>query len=133
MFHKEELELAIHAAADVPGDRVVRCAVRSHALRSAHRLHERAPFSYVGRKPRSQEDVVLLYPKAVKAAGVEYHAHVRVSGKGKVFQGSIPSAERIAVYDIHGIAVSHSNIYIPTREQLRSRCGGKQHKAHKRQ
>src|SRR5271170_415228 len=131
MFHEQELELAIHTAADIPGDRIMRCAIRCGALCPAQSVHEGSPLSIIHRESGPQENVVLLDSKPVKAASIQYRPQVRVPGERKIFHRGIPSAEGIAVcrYNVDGIAVGSSDIHISTREQLRPRGGREQHQA----
>lgn len=133
--HKEELELTIHAAADVFRDGVMAYVVRQHPLGSDHHLYEWPPLSIIHGEPGTYKKVVLLDADPVEATSIQHHANVRVPGEGKVFNGGIPSAKGIAVGRDHidEIAVGSSDVHIPTREQLRSRCGREQHKAQERQ
>ena len=135
MVHKEKLELAIHAAADVFGDRVVTYVVRQHPLGSAHHLYEWPPLSIILREPGPDKNVVLLDADPVEAASIQHYPKVGMPGEGKVFNGGVPSAKGIAVGSDHidEIAVGNSDIYISTREQLRSRWGREQHQAQERQ
>src|SRR5271156_4722883 len=127
MLQDEELEFAVHAAAGIQDEGITRDAVGGYALPSDHGLDEGAPFAVIERKARAYQNVVLVDSGAVEAAAIQYDSEVGVLGEGEIFQGGIPAAEGVTVDDIDGIAVGHSHIYVPAREQLGSRGGCEQH------
>ena len=83
---EKELELAIHAAAKVLRNWIVRHRVRSGSLHPAHQLHKWTPLSPRDGKPGTEKHVVLLNILPVKAAPIKHKPKVRMAGKRKILE-----------------------------------------------
>src|SRR5580700_1750492 len=121
LLQEKELELAIHPATNVLDEGMKRLIVRRILLNTGHGMHERAPFSASHRDPWSENQVVLLNSLPVKAACINHHPKVRVTGKRQILKRGIPSAKRKTVHNIDGIGVRNSDVYVSTWDQLSPR------------
>src|SRR5580700_10116646 len=128
-----EWKFAVRSAAEVLDYSMEILAARFGYLISAHRMGEHAPLAVALRNPRTKNQVVLGDPCPVKAAAVQNNSQVSEPVKRKCFRRPFPSPKCKTVHHMDVVAETNSAINVSTRQQLRFRCGGKQHQAQERQ